>query len=66
MHRRFTPKAHHFAYRIFLFAIDLDELPALSGRLGLFSVDRANLYSFRDRDYLPTGEALHNGRGQAP
>jgi DUF1365 family protein len=64
MHRRFAPKPHHFSYRIFLFAIDLDELPALSRRLGLFSVDRANLYSFRDRDYLPTGEALHNGRGR--
>jgi DUF1365 family protein len=61
MHHRFAPKAHHFSYRIFLFAIDLDELESLSRRLAFFSVDRANLYSFRDRDYLPTGEALHNG-----
>jgi hypothetical protein len=61
MHHRFAPKAHHFSYRIFLFAIDLDELEALSRRFTFFSVDRANLYSFRDRDFLPTGEALHNG-----
>jgi DUF1365 family protein len=61
MHRRFAPKAHRFVYRIFLFAIDLDELEALPRRLALFSVERANVYGFRDRDYLPTGEALHNG-----
>jgi DUF1365 family protein len=65
MHHRFAPKAHHFSYRIFLFAIDLDELESLSRRLALFSVDRANLYSFRDRDYLPTGEVLHNGAVKA-
>ncbi len=27
LHARFAPKAHRFLYRIFLFAIDLDELP---------------------------------------
>jgi len=60
MHHRFAPKRHHFDYRIFLFALDLDELDALSRRLPLFSAGRRNLYSFRDRDYLPTGEPLHN------
>lgn len=62
MHARFTPRSHRFLYRIFLFAIDLDELDALSRRLALFSVNRPNLYSWRDRDYLPTDEKLHNGR----
>jgi DUF1365 family protein len=62
MHARFTPRAHRFLYRIFLFAIDLDELDILQRRLALFSVNRPNLYSWRDRDYLPTGEKLHNGR----
>jgi DUF1365 family protein len=37
--------------------IDLDELPALSQRLRFFSVNRRNLYSFHDADYLPTGTA---------
>jgi DUF1365 family protein len=59
MHHRFAPKAHRFAYRIFLFAIDLDELASLPGRLALFSVGKANVYSLREQDYLPTGEALH-------
>jgi len=57
MHQRFSPRAHRFVYRIFLFALDLDELEQSPPRLGLFSVNRANLYAFRDRDYLPVHEA---------
>ena len=60
MHARFAPKAHRFDYRIFLFALDLDELDALPGKLRLFSRNRRNLYSFRDGDFLPTGERLHH------
>ena len=60
MHARFAPKAHRFVYRIFLFAIDLDELDTLHDHLRLFSRNRRNLYSFRDGDFLPTGERLHN------
>lgn len=59
LHARFAPKAHRFLYRIFLFAIDLDELPDLHRRLPWFSHNRANLYSFRDRDFLPISEPLH-------
>ena len=59
MHHRFAPKEHRFLYRIFLFAIDLDELDTLPARLALFSVNRAGLYSFRENDYLPTHEKLH-------
>jgi len=43
-----------------MFAIDLDELATLPGKLAFFSAGRRNLYSFRDRDYLPTDEPLHN------
>ncbi len=60
MHRRFAPKAHGFAYGIFLFALDLDELDELDRRLRLFSNGRANLYSFRDGDYFPTEEVRSN------
>ncbi len=55
MHARFSPRPHRFVYRLFYFAIDLDELPALPRRLALFSLDRANLYSFRPADFLPVG-----------
>ena len=60
LHARFSPRQHRFLYRIFLFAIDLDELETLHRRLRLFSFNRANLYSFRDADFLPTGEPFHN------
>ncbi len=60
MHHRFSPQAHRFLYRIFMFALDLDELEALHSRLRLFSLNGRNLYSFREQDFLPTGESLHN------
>ena len=60
MHARFLPKPHRFVYRIFMLAIDLDELPTLHRRLHLFSVNAPNLYSFHETDFLPTSEPLHN------
>ena len=60
MHHRFSPKVHRFAYRIFMFAVDLDELESLDRKLRLFSFNRANLYAFRERDFLPAGELPHN------
>lgn len=60
LHARFAPRPHRFRYRIFLFALDLDELPELHRRLPFFSAERANLYSFRDRDFLPTSNPVHN------
>jgi len=60
MHARFLPKPHRFVYRIFMLAVDLDELPALDRRLHLFSLNSPNLYSFREADFLPTSEPLYN------
>lgn len=60
MHARFIPKPHRFVYRIFMLAVDLDELPALDRKLHLFSFNTPNLYSFRETDFLPTSERLHN------
>lgn len=60
LHARFSPRQHQFRYRIFLFAIDLEELDALPGRLALFSVGRPNVYSFRERDHLPSAEPVFN------
>jgi uncharacterized protein len=53
LHHRVWPREHRFNNRVFLFAIDLDELDRLHTRLRLFSRNRRNLYSFRDADYLP-------------
>lgn len=60
MHQRLAPKPHRFDYRLFYFAVDLDELETLHRRLRLFSVNRANLYSLRESDFFPTHEPLHH------
>lgn len=57
MHHRLEPKEHHFRYRIFMFALDLDEIDELARRIPIFSRNRANLYEFRDSDHLPLGRA---------
>jgi len=66
MHHRFSPKAHQFNYRIFMLSVDLDELPGISKGNPLLSVNRRNLYSIREDDFMPTREALHNGSAGAP
>jgi DUF1365 family protein len=58
-HARFAPRAHRFAYRIFMLGVDLDELDVLSRQTKLLSINRANLYSLRESDYLPVGEPAH-------
>jgi DUF1365 family protein len=65
MHSRLKPRAHRFSYGIFMMGLDLDELGALDRGVPLFSVNRGNLYSFRESDYLPTAEPVHNGSGPA-
>jgi len=66
MHHRFAPRTHMFAYRIFMIAVDLDDLGSLARGIPFFSVNARNLLSFMEDDYLPTGEALHNGAPGGP
>jgi DUF1365 family protein len=56
-HARLRPRAHRLRYRIFMMLLDLDEAPALSRRLRLFSHNRAGLISFHDRDHLEGSDA---------
>ena len=51
MHRRLAPRRHRFRYRSFWLLLDLDELDGLDARLGLFSHNGFNLFSFNDRDH---------------
>lgn len=58
MHRRLFPVVYHFVYRVFYLLLDIDRLHELK-TLRLFSRNRFNLFSFRDRDYGPRdGSAL--------
>lgn len=53
MHARLSPKQYRFKHRVFMFFLDLDELPALEQSLPMFSQNRLNWYSFYGRDHLP-------------
>jgi len=52
MHRRLLPKEHQFAYRIFMFALDLDEIDQAAKTVRGFGRNRRALYAFNDRDHL--------------
>jgi DUF1365 family protein len=54
-HCRLKPKRHAFDYRVFMFSVDLDELPKL--RVSGFSHNRFNLFSIDDRDHVALGQA---------
>ena len=53
MHQRLKPFGHRFTYRVFSLLIDLDRLQEAGRQSPLFSVERANLVSFRQRDHGP-------------
>ena len=56
MHRRLEPKEHHFRYRIFMFALDLDEIDDATEQVFGFARNRRSIYEFRDRDHLTLPE----------
>ncbi len=60
-HERLEPVAHRFVYRVFYILVDLDERALLDRRLSLFSVNRGNVMSLREADFLPIGGLPHNG-----
>jgi DUF1365 family protein len=51
-HRRFTPVAHAFTYRLFMALLDIDRLPELMRVSAVTSYNRWNWASFDDRDHL--------------
>jgi DUF1365 family protein len=52
MHVRRGPTRHVFRYPVSYWLLDLDELPELERRIRLFSVNRPNVVSLRDRDHF--------------
>jgi DUF1365 family protein len=52
IHSRRVPAENVFRYRVCFYVLDLDELPELERRLALFSYNRRNVLTFRDRDHL--------------
>jgi uncharacterized protein len=56
MHCRLKPKRHAFNYRVFMFCIDIDELPSLGKKLIGFSHNGFNLFSINDADHIDMGK----------
>jgi DUF1365 family protein len=52
MHNRLQPKQHRFHYNVFMFYIDLDEIELLRKKLWMFSHNKFNFFSFRDKEHL--------------
>ncbi len=55
MHHRLGPVDHRFSYGVFMFSLDLDEIPEIARRLSLFGHNRKNLFEFREKDHNPSG-----------
>jgi DUF1365 family protein len=51
-HKREKPKPNGFAYRIFMFLIDVDEIEQLSKKFMPIGYNRFNLFGFYDRDHF--------------
>lgn len=66
LHDRFTPRRHRFLYRVFMLAIDLDELDLVTRSSRLLRVNRRGLFSFRESDFLQTHQPVHNPSENTP
>ncbi len=51
-HERFRPTRHAFAYQIYLFWLNLDELPDLDGKIKHFSSTHRSFIEYRRTDYV--------------
>ena len=50
-HRRFKPVRHYFSYKTFSILFDLTELEDLHKKIGIFSFNRFNIFSFYNKDH---------------
>ena len=57
VHARLWPVRHAFRYPLYVYAVDVDELPALDREIPLFGYNRVRLASLHDGDYLEVGSA---------
>ncbi len=56
VHCRLVPKRNEFSYRVFMFCVDIDDLPALGKSVRGFGHNRFNLFSIDDRDHVDLGK----------
>jgi DUF1365 family protein len=52
IHERLAPAKHRFAYNVFSFCLDLDEIDAVAASIPFISRNRWNLFAWYDRDHI--------------
>ena len=50
-HRRFKPLRHYFSYKTFSILFDLKEIEDLHKKIGIFSFNKFNIFSFYNKDH---------------
>ena len=66
-HRRFTPKDHSFTYRLFMLALDVEQMDQQQGATGVFGFSRFNPLWFNVKDYLKAsfdGKTKNNDKSE--
>jgi DUF1365 family protein len=61
-HRRLEPEKNEFRYGVYQLLLNLDELPDLASRMGIFGHNRFNLTAFHDVDHLWEEETSVRGK----
>ncbi len=51
-HRRFAPKSHHFSYKLYMLALDLDELELALSQSMMLSNNKYAPVGFNEKDYI--------------
>lgn len=51
-HRRFSVAHHAFAYKVFMILVDIDNIQAVTRRSWLWSLNKPNIASFYESDFL--------------
>jgi hypothetical protein len=64
MHERLRPRRHRLQYRVFCLLLDLDELPALTGRFRLLGINRPGILGFREADHGDGATPLKDWAGR--
>ena len=55
LHWRRKPKEHKLAHKIFMFYLDLDEIPQICRNIQAVNLDRFNFYTFSKKDHIDLG-----------
>ncbi len=65
-HQRFSPKQHSFNYKLFMLALDVEQMDKLQGATGVFGFSRFKPLWFNAKDYLRSDNDSKNSHHSEP